>query len=452
MIGSGSLRLLCTLALLQAAGSTSDLDFPCPSGLAKARVDFENLAVGSSPANLCFTAGISSEIISVNSAICMDVESGTEGTCLLASCGCPPYAQSWCDDQGALMQSEWCAETPERCSDCNGVWCDTVRPHRPMIFDATCGGGDRWQCSGQDSDLHQPAEGNVLIISEDGDAENPNDRSSGGELRFSFNTSSFMGLFQRVRLHSVRMIDIENDPATLEALRQDGTVVSKNSGTTVDGGLQTVPLDGDWDNVVMLTIALPGSGAIASLELCLGETSTSPTSTTEQSASATSAPSTTLNSAEPWTPVWEQCDDVLDFIGECSSRVYEVDCEENWLVAVSSKTKESSTCGKTYCCASSESDCCEAGAIAMAGTGGLLLLLLVGGICCGCGLCGCCPLYKVLPCSKCRLGCCIPKDAGQPVGQPTVVEAPIVVGQLVGDDAQPPPKPPQVKTESPNMV
>ena len=41
--------------------------------------------------------------------------------------------------------------------------------HGPMVFDATCGGGPASNCSGGDADLFQPAQGNVLILSEDGD-------------------------------------------------------------------------------------------------------------------------------------------------------------------------------------------------------------------------------------------------------------------------------------------
>ncbi len=56
-----------------------------------------------------------------------------------------------------------------------------------MIFDATCGGQtvavtdpgfDSTLCSGDDSDLYQPLQGNTLIITEDGDASDPDDAAN----------------------------------------------------------------------------------------------------------------------------------------------------------------------------------------------------------------------------------------------------------------------------------
>lgn len=49
----------------------------------------------------------------------------------------------------------------------------------PMVFDASCGGGPASNCSGGDADLFLPGQGGVLIISEDGDASDPDDYGLG---------------------------------------------------------------------------------------------------------------------------------------------------------------------------------------------------------------------------------------------------------------------------------
>ena len=51
-----------------------------------------------------------------------------------------------------------------------------------MIFVATCAGG----CSGGDSDLNAPGQGNVLIISEDNEAADPDDAAVGGVIDLDF--------------------------------------------------------------------------------------------------------------------------------------------------------------------------------------------------------------------------------------------------------------------------
>jgi len=46
-------------------------------------------------------------------------------TCYIAACGCPPFgpdAPSWCSNGNAAVNGDWCQESEDRCSQCNGYW------------------------------------------------------------------------------------------------------------------------------------------------------------------------------------------------------------------------------------------------------------------------------------------------------------------------------------------
>ncbi len=59
--------------------------------------------------------------------------------------------------------------------------------NRAMIYDGECGGNAE-TCSGQDDGghLYHPAEGNLLIVSQNNDGSNPDDNYRGGQLYFDF--------------------------------------------------------------------------------------------------------------------------------------------------------------------------------------------------------------------------------------------------------------------------
>lgn len=57
--------------------------------------------------------------------------------------------------------------------------------NRAMTFDGECG-GDPEGCSGNDDDLYEPGQGNLLIVSQDDDAGDPNDNHGGGHIDFDF--------------------------------------------------------------------------------------------------------------------------------------------------------------------------------------------------------------------------------------------------------------------------
>lgn len=85
-----------------------------------------------------------------------------------------------------------------------------------MTFDGECG-GDASGCSGNDDDLFEPGQGNLLIVSQDGDGSSPNDNHEGGHVDIDF--SDFGS--GRVSVTSVSVFDVSHSGATV-ALYADG--------------------------------------------------------------------------------------------------------------------------------------------------------------------------------------------------------------------------------------
>ncbi len=118
----------------------------------------------------------------------------------------------------------------------------TISGSSPMIFDSNCGGG----CTGGDDDLGVGL-GNVLIISEDGDAGDPDDSAFGGTLSASFSS------FGVVTVDFVTVVDIE--PV--------GSTISVFNGITLVGTVP-VPVTGDGGTVVV-AVGLPGDSVSVTL-------------------------------------------------------------------------------------------------------------------------------------------------------------------------------------------
>jgi hypothetical protein len=130
-----------------------------------------------------------------------------------------------------------------------GVDISTSTEFGAMIFDTA-------NITGGDSDLASETLGNVLILSEDGDASDPDDNARGGTFTFDFD-----GL---VNVASVGLLDIEEDDGLITFYGEDNSVIS------------TVAIDGLGDNsfqeislgvegVARMDIFLDGSGAIADI-------------------------------------------------------------------------------------------------------------------------------------------------------------------------------------------
>ena len=151
-----------------------------------------------------------------------------------------------------------------------------------MIFDATCGGGTPSDCSGGDGDLYNPAEKNVLIISEDLDSTDPDDADLVG-AQFHFDFSGF-GPTGTVMVGSLDVMDVEFEEfgdAYIEVFDPEGTLIgSVLVPETGNGGIANVPVN--ISGVASMIVDLDGSGAITNvnLEVPAQETATpTPTAT-----------------------------------------------------------------------------------------------------------------------------------------------------------------------------
>lgn len=136
-----------------------------------------------------------------------------------------------------------------------------------MIFDATCAGGPASNCTGDpDEDLFQPAQGNVLIITQDNDAGDPDDAWEGGIINFDF--SDFGG--GSVYIDKLTILDTD--------AQEQGTIYFFEGGDggtllrsvlipilPVDGGIQTLVIE--QDGVDFMRVDFGGSGAIDNIEL-----------------------------------------------------------------------------------------------------------------------------------------------------------------------------------------
>ncbi|MEM1384003.1 MAG: SdrD B-like domain-containing protein [Pseudomonadota bacterium] len=114
-----------------------------------------------------------------------------------------------------------------------------------MLFDAT-------NPTGGDQDLFAPGQGNVLILTEDDDATDPDDAAAGGSATLTFS--------EAVTVDSMVFIDA-NEGTSVTGIDANGAEI----GTVVvasleDGELAKVELA--FDDVVELQIAFTGSGAI----------------------------------------------------------------------------------------------------------------------------------------------------------------------------------------------
>lgn len=135
-----------------------------------------------------------------------------------------------------------------------------------MIFDATCGGGPASNCSGDpDEDLYQPGQGNVLILTQDNDAGDPDDAWQGGIINFDF--SGFDG--GSVTIDELTILD--TDAAELGKI---DFFEGGNGGTLLftipipiiaDGALQTLAIN--TAGVDFMRVNLGGSGAIDNIRL-----------------------------------------------------------------------------------------------------------------------------------------------------------------------------------------
>mmetsp|Transcript_60104 Transcript_60104/g.143227 ORF Transcript_60104/g.143227 Transcript_60104/m.143227 type:complete len:539 (-) Transcript_60104:193-1809(-) len=212
----------------------------CPVGLSPVVIDFEALAAGTQPVNVCFAGGgistSSSFPFAYNNSVCADLT--TNG-----------------DNNGA------------------------------MIFDATCGqdadGTDTSGCSGRaggkgrkpgETDLFQPLQGNVLILQTNrpnyvDKFSAPSDDRDGGCFTLDFTTDSFRENFESVLVASVTLLDVINRRAEITARLEDGSELFLKSAKGENGGIQTMDINAD--KVKSIDFCLMREGAVDDILLCL---------------------------------------------------------------------------------------------------------------------------------------------------------------------------------------
>ncbi|NER38710.1 MAG: PEP-CTERM sorting domain-containing protein [Oscillatoria sp. SIO1A7] len=144
-----------------------------------------------------------------------------------------------------------------------------------MLFNSNCiASGPDKNCSGDDGDLATgpsfgtAPQGNVLIISEDGDSSDPDDNAGGGTIIFSFT--------EAVSLDKLAILDLDEprqgyirafnaDGLAQEYRMSEGTLV--NPAHPGNNSLREYDFSGlDPESITSLEVAFPGSGAVSYLE------------------------------------------------------------------------------------------------------------------------------------------------------------------------------------------
>ncbi|NEQ75144.1 MAG: hypothetical protein F6K23_20110, partial [Okeania sp. SIO2C9] len=119
-----------------------------------------------------------------------------------------------------------------------------------MIFDSA-------NPTGEDPDLATDSEGNILIISEDGDSSDPDDNAGGGVITFDLDNP--------IELNSINFVDIEETGGEVRTIDVDGNIIDTTAiPAPGDGSLQTLNIN-DSD-VAKIEVELTGSGAISGLD------------------------------------------------------------------------------------------------------------------------------------------------------------------------------------------
>ncbi|NJN72124.1 MAG: hypothetical protein HC799_04555 [Limnothrix sp. RL_2_0] len=152
-----------------------------------------------------------------------------------------------------------------------GTVIDTEYANLGLTISATGGAGqamifDSANPTGGDGDLATQSEGNILIISEDGDSSDPDDNASGGQLIFKFDKA--------VDIKNINFVDIEETGGKVFTTDVDGNVTVTNIPAPGDGTLQTLAINDD--SVVEIVVKLKGSGAVSGLAFDSFETDITP--------------------------------------------------------------------------------------------------------------------------------------------------------------------------------
>ena len=130
-----------------------------------------------------------------------------------------------------------------------GVEFSTSSESGLMLFDTN-------NITGEDFDLESTDLGNALIISEDGNSEDPDDSAAGGTISVEFE--------DLVSVASIGLLDIDEPGSSLTFYDENDSPIETVEIDTLDNNsLQEVPVD--LDNVASVDIDLAGSGAVTEI-------------------------------------------------------------------------------------------------------------------------------------------------------------------------------------------
>ena len=174
------------------------------------------------------------------------------------------------------------------------------------------------------------AEGNLLIISEDGDQTDPDDNAAGGTLIFEFATP--------YKVASVTLIDIESATEDYMIRTYDANGVLITSAATQGlGNNSRVVVDVNADRVSRLEIVMSGSGGVANLDIvCADDPSIdirkqaegydvrtfSPGDTVDFEIQVTNTGAVDLSSVVVSDPQLAACDNTIGFLAAGQSVTY----------------------------------------------------------------------------------------------------------------------------------
>ncbi|MFK7795644.1 MAG: VPLPA-CTERM sorting domain-containing protein [Gammaproteobacteria bacterium] len=129
-----------------------------------------------------------------------------------------------------------------------------------ILFNADC--TQYVDCTGGDNDLSLPGAGNILIISQNNNFNNPNDSFAGGDIAVDFGTNITQVSVVTVDVGDSRGL---NDGDNFLAAFFQGNEVARFDiiGGQGDNNEQTAFLSGLFDNVVL---HLEGSGGLVSID------------------------------------------------------------------------------------------------------------------------------------------------------------------------------------------
>ena len=132
-----------------------------------------------------------------------------------------------------------------------GITISTSAEHGVMIFDTN-------NPTGEDDDLAAEDLGNVLIISEDGDQDDPDDNATGGTIAIDFDEPSIVT--------KIGLLDIEEPGSFVSLFDAEGELIENIHIEPVGDGI-SFELDLPNSEVSRLELRLAGSGALTSLDL-----------------------------------------------------------------------------------------------------------------------------------------------------------------------------------------